>query len=215
MSDPIRISVFAEDASHAAFLIPMVHRIAESLEVSVATHLLSAEGGRPKALSQFRAWQTTATLVPTAVAPFDLVVVALDGNCSTFAKTKQSVEEIVSPAFLPRFVAACPDPHIERWFLADPQSFGEVVGKAPSVGRQKCQRAHYKKVLADTIRGAGHPPTLLHGRDFAPEIVAAMSLYRAGKQCRSLGAFIEDLRQKFRRIASLAETGRVADPGAP
>lgn len=60
MPDPIRVAVFAEDSAHAAFLVPMVDRVAESLEVSVATQILSAEGGRPRALSQFRAWQETA-----------------------------------------------------------------------------------------------------------------------------------------------------------
>lgn len=203
MPDPIRVAVFAEDSAHAAFLVPMVDRVAESLEVSVATQILSAEGGHPRALSQFRAWQETAALFPAAVAPFDLVVVALDGNCATFAKTKQSIEEIVLPAFAPRLVTACPDPHIERWIMADPQSFAAVVGKAPSLGRQKCERAHYEKILADTIRGAGHPPTLLHGREFAPEVVAAMRLYRAGKNCRSLGAFLTDLRKKILRQRSL------------
>ena len=204
MPDPIRVAVFAEDSAHAAFLVPLVGRVAESLEVSVATQILSAEGGRPRALSQFRAWQETAALFPTAVAPFDLVVVALDGNCATVAKTKHSIEEIVLPAFAPRLVTACPDPHIERWLMADPQSFAAVVGKAPSLGRQKCERARYKKILADTIRGAGHPPTLLHGREFAPEVVAAMALYRAGKNCRSLGAFLDDLRRKFRSFPALS-----------
>lgn len=204
MADPIRVSVFAEDSAHAAFLVPMLHRVAESLEISISTQVVSAEGGRPRALSQFRVWQATAALFPGAVAPFDLVVVALDGNCSTFAKTKQSIEEIVLPVFSTRFVAACPDPHLERWLMADPQSFAAVVGKAPTLGRQKCERSHYKKILADTIRGAGHPPTLLHGRDFAPEIVAAMRLYRASKNCRSLGAFLDDLRRKLRGFQALS-----------
>lgn len=57
MADPVRVTVFAEDSAHAAFLVPMVARVAASVEVSAATQILSAEGGRPRALSQFRAWQ--------------------------------------------------------------------------------------------------------------------------------------------------------------
>ena len=40
----------------------------------------------------------------------------------------------MEPDFYGLLVAACPDPHIERWFLADPPSFHEVVGHWPVVG---------------------------------------------------------------------------------
>jgi hypothetical protein len=98
-----------------------------------------------------------------------------------------------------RVVAACPDPHVERWYLDDPDSFHKVVGYHPIVGREKCIRDHYKKLLADAVRQGGHPPTL-GGIEFADELIANMDLYRAGQNDSSLKNFIDELRAKLKNI---------------
>lgn len=100
-----------------------------------------------------------------------------------------------------RLVAACPDPHVERWYLADPQSFERVVGKRPDIGTRKCVRDHYKRVLASAIVQGGHPATL-GGVEFAPELVEAMDLYRAGRNDSSLKAFVDDFRAKLHQSAA-------------
>jgi hypothetical protein len=94
---------------------------------------------------------------------------------------------------------ACPDPHFERWYLADPDSFKAVVGRSPMLGKKKCARNHYKDALARAVRQAGHPPTL-GGIEFARELVARMNLYHAGRNDRSLKAFLEDLRGRLRLL---------------
>lgn len=129
----------------------------------------------------------------------DLVVVGIDGNCATFSGARDGIQRATVPAFADRLVVACPDPHVELWYLADPQSFETVVGDRPNVGRRKCVRDHYKRMLAEAIRRGGHPPTL-GGVEFASELVAAMDLYRAGKTTASLKAFLDDLRSGLRRL---------------
>lgn len=94
---------------------------------------------------------------------------------------------------------ACPDPHVERWYLADPESFKEVVGHQPTIGKKKCVRDYYKNALANAVRKAGHPATL-GGIEFAQELVERMDLYRAGKNERSLKAFVDDLRGRLRTL---------------
>jgi len=99
-------------------------------------------------------------------------------------------------------VAACPDPHIERWYLLDPRLFARIVGPAPPLGRKKCERGHYKQLLRKAVRDAGHPATL-GGIEFARDLATHMDLYRAGKTDRSFKAFLDDLRGRLRSSGEL------------
>ncbi len=142
----------------------------------------------------------------------DLVVVIIDGNCSTSRQKRAEIQQATRPRLLNRLVAGCPNPHVERWFLADPDSFHKVVGYRPAVGREKCERQHYKRLLADAIR-KGNQPATLGGLEFAAELVEAMNLYRAGRRDSSLRAFVGDLRRRLRGIrgsGSIADIGTVA-----
>jgi hypothetical protein len=120
----------------------------------------------------------------------DILVVAIDANCETVSKARKVVEAKIEPPFGDRTVVACPDPHVERWFLADPTSFAQVVGARPHVGKRKCERDVYKRILTKAIVEAGHPAGL-GGVEFAEEIVSAMDLYRAGKGEKSLKLFVD------------------------
>lgn len=93
---------------------------------------------------------------------------------------------------------ACPDPHVELWYLANPQGLGSALGANVSLPRKKCQRDRYKKLLVDALRQAGRI-VRLGGAEFAEEIVSAMDLYRAAKNAPSLGSFIDDVRSVLRR----------------
>jgi hypothetical protein len=89
----------------------------------------------------------------------ELVVVGIDGNCTAFNKKRAEIRNATRPSFANRVIAACPDPHVERWYLADPDSFQRVVGSRPRLGRTKCARDHYKNLLVRATREAGHFPT--------------------------------------------------------
>ena len=126
------------------------------------------------------------------VDPPDLIVVTIDSNCSGFATRRNEIRDATRTEYKHVVVPACPEPHIERWFLADPDSFQELVGaRPPAMGRGKCERGYYKGILNSTIREGGHPVTL-GGTEWAPELVRAMDLYRAGKTDASLKAFLDD-----------------------
>ena len=198
MNSHVIIDLFVEDQAHEAFVGALVRRIARDEEVETITRIRSARGGHGRALQELRTYQK---LIEMNVfdSPPDLIVAAIDGNCATFRKKRTEIENATRTVFQDRLVAACPDPHVERWFLADPDSFHEIVGHRPSVGRRKCERNHYKRLLADAIRQGNHPPTL-GGIEFATELADAMDLYRAGTEDSSLRTFVEDLRAKLRGL---------------
>ncbi len=120
------------------------------------------------------------------------------------SKLRVRRKEATRPRLLDRLVAGCPNPHVERWFLADPDSFHKVVGYRPVIGREKYEREHYKRLLIDAIPKGSQPATL-GGIEFAAELVDAMNLYRAGRSDSSLRAFVGDLRSRFREIRGSAE----------
>jgi hypothetical protein len=116
--------------------------------------------------------------------------------CDVHAK-RNEIQQTKAASLSAELVIACPAPHVERWYLADPGSFDIVVGYHPSVGKKKCRRDHYKGLLGDAVKSGGHPPTL-GGVEFAAELVEAMDLYRAGRNDHSLRAFVSDLRVRLR-----------------
>lgn len=201
MSDNHSVLLFAEDHAHASFLTPLIDRIASEEGVPVTVEVVSSQGGHGRAISELVIWQVARAAASVPDTP-DILVAAIDTNCSRFGETRDEVKEAVRTTFLDLLVTACPEPHIERWYLADPESFHAVIGALPVLGREKCARDRYKKILSDTIERAGYPPAFLDGTEFAHAIVAAMDLYRAGKNSRSLGAFIGDLRNRLRQLAA-------------
>lgn len=201
MSKPVPIDLFVEDRAHEEFLKPLITRIGEEEQVRVQVSVRTARGGHARALSEFRIYQRAAAAATFSGQLAELVVVGIDGNCSTFANARDKIQQATEPIFTDRLVVACPDPHIERWYLADPQSFNIVVGDQPKVGTRKCARDHYKQILADAIQRAGHPPTL-GGIEFASDLAAEMNLYRAGRNANSLRIFLNDLRAKLRNFSA-------------
>lgn len=197
MSSAVPIDLFVEDHAHEALLVPLIRRIASEEGVDVVLRVRSARGGHGRAIEEFRVYQRLLEKGAILNSPPALIVVGIDGNCVTFAKKRCEIQGATQTAFRDRAVAACPDPHIERWFLADPESFHEVVGHRPTVGSKKCARDHYKQLLGQAVRDGGHPTTL-GGIEFADELVDRMDLYRAGKADGSFKAFVEDLRAKLR-----------------
>jgi len=200
MSEPIVIDLFVEDRAHEDLLRPLLLRIADEEAVAVQVRVRSGLGGHGRAIAEFKNYQTVVVKGGDFAGQYpNLVIVGIDGNCVTVAKKREEIRNSTRDQFQIGLVAACPDPHVERWYLADPESFHHVVGYRPTVGRKKCARDHYKRVLADAVRQAGHPPTL-GGIEFAAELVAGMDLYRASQNDRSLKAFLDDLRGKLRQL---------------
>jgi hypothetical protein len=200
MNSPVKVDLFVEDRAHEEFLKPLLARIADEEDVAVAVRVRSARGGQGRAVEEFKLYQALVERGAAGATHPDLLIVGIDGNCTTFAKKRAEIRSAATATFSDRLVVACPDPHVERWYLADPDSFQSVVGRRPTVGKKKCARDYYKGALAKAVRDAGHPVTL-GGVEFAPELVDGMDLYRAGKNDHSLGAFVDDLRGKLRQAS--------------
>lgn len=199
MSNDIVADLFAEDRAHEEFIKSLIFRVAIELPVQITLRVRSARGGHGRAISEFQLYQRLVNIGDPSLELADMVVVAIDGNCSPFAKARDTIRQATTPSFIDRVVIACPDPHVERWYLGDPRTFETLIGYRPTIGRKKCARHHYKRILSDSIVRGGNPATL-GGPEFAAELVASMDLYRAGRRSKSLKVFLDDLRAMLRRF---------------
>jgi len=199
MSSTVAVDIFVEDHAHEAFLVPMLQRIAREENLVVSPRVRSARGGHSRAVAELKLYQDLVRKRAAGTTEPDLLIAGIDGNCSTFARAKKAIVAATHAPFSDRLVVACPDPHVERWYLADPESFNDVVGYRPTIARKKCARDYYKDALAKAVRKAGHPATL-GGIEFAQELVERMDLYRAGRNERSLKALVDDLRGRLRML---------------
>ena len=204
MSRSIKVDMFVEDRAHEEFLKPLLSRIASEEAIEIAVRVRSARGGHARAVEEFRLYQTLVERGTANATHPDLLIVGIDGNCTTFAKKRAEIQCAARATFSDRLVVACPDPHVERWYLADPDSFQSIVGQRPSVGKKKCARDYYKDALSRAVRQAGHPPTL-GGIEFARDIVDGMDWYRASRNDKSFKAFVDDLRGGLRRLQDQGE----------
>jgi len=197
MNSRPRLDVFVEDRAHEYFVRALVMRVAREERKHLDIQVRSAVGGHGKAVDEFKKYQKLLEkgLVP---AP-SLIVVGIDANCAKFNAKRKEVRSAVSSTCRSIVVIACPDPHIERWYLSDSESFRRVVGSEPRIKQKKCERDYYKSALASAVRDAGHPPTL-GGIEFAEELADNMDLYEAGKTDGSLRSFVDDLRLAVRRL---------------
>ncbi|MCR4411694.1 MAG: hypothetical protein NUV77_04615 [Thermoguttaceae bacterium] len=191
------VDLFVEDRAHEEFLKALVRRLSDEAERKIAIRVRSARGGHGRVLNEFDLYQE-AVLRGLSSIP-DLLVVAVDTNCTRHPEALAELETHLRPEFRGRTAFACPDPHIERWYMADPESFTTIVGVEPPLERRKCERDRYKRQLVEAIRKAGQIPTL-GGIEFAKDLVAAMDLYRAGRREPSLGLFVQGARALLRSL---------------
>lgn len=199
MNNFATVDLFVEDQAHEEFLKVMVSRIAEEEQKTIRIRVRSARGGHGRALEELSLYQKGVLKAPSQMTMPDLVFIAIDANCKRWNAARKEIEGSVAKDFKDRSIVACPDPHIERWYLADLDSFVQVVGVRPRLGKRKCLRDYYKSILSKAIIDAGYPPTL-GGIEFAGELVTAMDLYRAGKVDRSLKHFLDETRGRFKSL---------------
>jgi hypothetical protein len=191
MSSPLVTDLFVEDRGHEELLRPLLERIGREQNKPIGVRVRQARGGHGRVLQELSLYQESVLKGVGGMSLPDLLVVAIDANCSAFQAARTNIQAQLKGEFRDRAICACPDPHVERWYLADLTAFHQVVGRAPAVGQQKCKREVYKALLAQSVAAAGHPP-LLGGIEFARELAEAMDFYRAGKADNSLKHFLEE-----------------------
>lgn len=198
MDKVMTVDLFVEDRAHEDFVHAMVLRISRENSKRVDIRVRSARGGHGRALSELDLYQNSVAKNIAGLTTPDMLIVAIDANCNRFQAAQKNIKDTLHPAFQNIVVIACPDPHIERWYLADKAAFAKAVGGSPKLKKQKCERDYYKAILAKAVVDAGHVPTL-GGIEFAREIVNAMDLYHAGKEEKSLKAFLDSLKAHLKR----------------
>lgn len=191
-----RIVLFCEDDEHEAFVRAVLRRLGEELESFYTLAALSARGGRPRAIAQLRLWQRS---LPELGGTPDLLILLIDANCHGWSNVRQELVESIDPAVVPRHVIGCPDPHLERWLIADPSAFRTVLGVHPGSDPGKCDRLAYKQLLGDKI-AESREMAITGAIDLIPDLVAEMEFYRAGKNQQSLGHFLGELRQSLQLL---------------
>jgi hypothetical protein len=198
MASRSRIAVFAEDRGHEEFLRAVIERLAKEIGLDPEVRIRSAQGGHGRALRELKLFQS-ALRGSSGIPLPDLIVIGIDSNCQSHAAMRQSIRNLLDQRWMDRTVIACPEPHVERWYLADLVAFSEAVGPAPTLGKTKCVKDRYKAILARAVSDAGHVSPQ-GGLEFAREIVARMDWYRAGKSAGSLKMFLDDLRASLKRL---------------
>jgi hypothetical protein len=194
MPDNLYISAFFEDRGHESFIQPLIDRLAAEKNRKPALNSITARGGHGKVMNELKLYR--AAIQSGAMPLPDIIVIAIDANCKSYARTRQETAENLPPHLRDRAVIACPDPHIERWFFADQSAFHRVIGPHPQVKAKKCKQDYYKSILAKAVVDAGYPPGL-KGLEFAKDIVNSLDLYRAGKAESSLGHFIQEFQSRL------------------
>lgn len=192
----ISVDLFCEDGAHEAAGRALIGRVAddEGVRCTVATRV--AAQGIPRVRRELHVFQLAIRrgLAHTA----DLLIVLMDANAGSAAERRREVTELIQNDVVPTAVVGCPEPYVERWFLADPGTlkslFGVTVKPMPSDARDS-----WKAALRDALVEAGEVVTQ-GGAEFAYEIFGAMDLERASRDVPSLGAFVSDLRGALRQL---------------
>ncbi len=202
MGERLGIDLFCEDRAHEEFLRALLQRLCRAEEISADIEPRSARGGHGRALSELKLYQEVVKIGRLAVP--DLLVAAIDSNCRPFQEARDEVEVAIDPAVFPHRAIACPNPHVELWYLADAQAFKQVVGVAPPPVTSECgggkqTRRELKQTLQKCIRKAGRP-VLFGGVQFARELAAQINIYRVGRVDRGFHHFVTDARASIRQL---------------
>ena len=192
MADRPRIDLYCEDRGHELFARALLERLAREAGIRLSLRTVSGRGGHGRALTEFSLWQRQVAAGSIDHEIPDLLVLLIDANCVGWNQARRSLEEAVSAKIFPRCAIGCPDPHIERWCFADSIAVQEVLGIPSPADPGKCERHLYKQLLRRTILDAGQP-ILTSEMEYAPDLVAAMDLFRAGKSQPSLRHFADEI----------------------
>lgn len=193
-----RIDLFCEDACHELFVGSLVRRVAREMNQHLALNIISSTGGIPAMKRNLENYLDD--LLRELGGRPDAIIVVVDANCKGINGRRRDIASSLKRhrELVTLIQYAIPDPHIERWMLADPDAFNAVFGRGCTLPALKCARGEYKRLLRDEIKQSGFSAPL-GGREFAEDIVAAMDLRSVYRE-QSLGNFVRDLGDIFRRL---------------
>ncbi len=199
MTDSLHIGYFLEDIAQEKLITGVVQRVADQMGIQVAHDVRNATGGQGRVLTELRRY--LADIRRGRIAEPPVLVVAIDGNCSSYQEKRRQIQQLVEQAeYSGTVIYAIPNPHIECWYLADPDGFRAAISgsEPPPIPSRKCDRGWYKRALIEAFRTANIIPQL-GGAEFADAIVANMALDRIQQSDRALGHFVADTRSALTR----------------
>jgi hypothetical protein len=198
----VSIGYFLEDVAQDEFIRGLVSRIA--LEEGIHLHLnhivRNATGGSGTTLAQLDRFLRDARVGDQP--RFDILVIAIDGNCHGYHERRREVEDhLERQQYEGSAVIAIPDPHVERWYMLDPQALGQATetGVTIQAPRYKCERGYYKNALRATLREANLAAPL-GGYEYGQDVASLMDLYSAGRSDSAFHHFIQSLRVRLREL---------------
>lgn len=205
MAAEITVGYFLEDIGQAAFVRALVERVAQEMGLhprALQHDPRSTTGGKGKAITELRKF--LRDVQHERESGFDLLVIAIDGNCQGHLEKRNQLQAIVTQSGYGGAVAyAVPDPHIERWYLEDAAALTRAIGIPikPAAPRYKCERGRYKDALRAALRQAGIAPPL-GGIEYASDIAQALDFYTVGKADAGFKHFEDDVRGVLMRLGS-------------
>jgi len=202
MAERPSVVLYCEDSGHEQFARALFGRVLREVGRRAEVRTASGRGGHGRALTEFKAWQrAVSTGGGIGFEIPDLLVLMIDANCRGWTVARRDLESSINQQLFPRCAIGCPDPHVERWCLADPQAVVEVLGVQGPADPGKCERHFYKNLLRKTILQAGQP-ILTTEMEYAPDLVSAMDLFRAGRNQPSLKHFVDEIRSALQTLSS-------------
>ena len=129
------------------------------------------------------------------IATFDILVIVEDTDCRGESLVRRELNEVVArTGYTGKTIVASPAPHIECWYLADPAALQRITQspQLSSIPTGDCEKNLYKRQLAEQFSGS-----LMDGIEYAEDIASAMDVFQAGRNVRSLGSFLQELRSAF------------------
>lgn len=201
----MKVGAFVEDAAHASFIVALVRRLADPLEITVEIELRNALGGRGAVIGSLRKYVRDVARGRDTFA--ELLVVAIDGNCQGSQEVRRAILDVASAEhFAGQIACAVPNPHIELWYLADGQAVHTVIGASgsqPALPPHKCEKSRYKTLLREAfLDGDIDPPA--GGSEYGEEIASALDLDRARSADADFDRFVGELSAAMRAL--------IADP---
>lgn len=193
----IRVGYFLEDVAQQQFIVAIVQQVAINVGLDAAAltpEVRNASGGKGKAMTELK--QFLRDMAKGLISPPPILVIAIDGNCQGYTEKQKEIRQQAEKYEYPgHLICATPDPHIERWYMADPICFQQVTGSShlPEVPAYKCERGRYKKAMSEAMQ-RGSP---LGGVEFGAEIAQAMDMYKAQQADPALRHFIDQLKEAF------------------
>lgn len=186
MSRPFVIDLICEDSAHESLLRPLLVRMAEERQLVPRVRVMSARGGAPRVNATVQLW--AHSVASNNRSRPDALVIGIDSNCRGRGAVEPEVRGWVGDQWAELLILACPNAHVERWYLADQAAFTRVVGGGQVSVPDKCERDLYKRILREAVEAAGQlAPS--GGVEFGPELATAIDFYRLGKNDPAFRAF--------------------------